>query len=124
MNCSCIEMDIAGTCEFYNEKIITARKSHKCSECGAEIKPGYKYEYVFGIWEGDKFTVKTCADCLSLRNAFFCSGYYHENIREEIQSFINDCGGDISEKLISNLTKKAREWVCAQIEFQWSYFDD
>lgn len=124
MDCGCIDIDIDGTCEFYNEKVVIARKKHKCSECGAEIKPGDRYEYVFGKWEGDHFTVKTCIDCLSLRSAFFCGGYYHENIRDEIEKFINDCDGDISEKLISCLTEKAREWVCGKIEFAWSYFED
>jgi len=52
---------------FYREKRITAKKEHKCSECGKTIKASKKYYYSVGLWYddcGDHFgTYKMCLQC-------------------------------------------------------------
>jgi hypothetical protein len=64
-----------------------ARKTHRCCECGRAIKPGERYEHVWGIWDGRPDTFKTCHICVSLREYVaahvpcFCWNY--ENMREE-----------------------------------------
>ena len=65
----------------------TARKSHECSECRAEITPGTKYENVFGIWDGRPGTFKTCPKCLDLleyvKAHVPCACFAHGNIHDD-----------------------------------------
>lgn len=44
MSCFCVYIDGREYPEFYTEKKVKARKSHKCGECGKEIKLGEIYE--------------------------------------------------------------------------------
>ena len=54
---------------FYKEKLVKARKQHKCCECGAEIKQGEQYQVATGLWDGDIDRFKTCEPCADLRDA-------------------------------------------------------
>lgn len=54
-------------CEFYRATKHTARKEHRCDECGGVIKAGTVYEYISGKTDGDLWTAKTCPNCLALR---------------------------------------------------------
>lgn len=51
----------------YQETKPTARKDHRCSECGEAIRPGTTYDRIFGVWEGDAVTFKICPACYALR---------------------------------------------------------
>jgi hypothetical protein len=73
-SCVCAYVDEGYFSSFVDARIVKARKSHVCNECGREIAVGEKYEYVFGVWEGDPGVYKTCSDCLSARSVFFCGG--------------------------------------------------
>lgn len=66
-DCYC---DFDGYVIAYNRAIRTARKEHKCYECGRKIEPGNGYENVSAIWErGEPWqTVKTCGNCVNLRD--------------------------------------------------------
>ena len=39
--------------DFYNQKHVKARKSHKCEFCGKEIIPGEIYSYESGKFDGE-----------------------------------------------------------------------
>lgn len=71
----------------YNKTTPKARKQHKCYECGSVIDAGEKYENVFGVWDGDGSTFKTCSRCLDLRNFVEdnvpCVCWQHGNIRDD-----------------------------------------
>ena len=47
----------------YRENYRTARKKHVCCECRLPILAGERYQEVFGIWDGDASTYRTCAVC-------------------------------------------------------------
>ena len=47
----------------YSEATRKAKKEHKCGECCRTIKPGEKYWYATGLFEGDWFEAKVCPDC-------------------------------------------------------------
>ncbi len=49
----------------------TARKVHKCCECGHDIEPGEKYNRYSGVWDGAFNVYKFCGDCH--RVAEWCS---------------------------------------------------
>lgn len=46
--------------DFYTERLVTARREHKCSETGAIIHKGDKYWRCVGKWDGDVQTFKQC----------------------------------------------------------------
>ena len=91
---SCICYCDAEAPEFYNAKDVVARKQHKCSECGEDIKAGETYEYLFGKWGGETTTYKTCSDCLNLRFALGTTPCYclvHGSLLEDFSETINEC---------------------------------
>ncbi|GAA6121494.1 hypothetical protein [Acidovorax sp. FG27] len=54
--------------EFYSVSVPTARKAHRCDECGRAISPGETYERVIGKWDGSVSVFKTCRRCTALRD--------------------------------------------------------
>jgi len=73
--------------EFYSQRMQTAKKEHRCEECGKPICTGETYENVSGKWDGRFDTFKTCTRCLALKDwvkahvPCFC--WAHGNIRED-----------------------------------------
>ena len=80
--------------EFYNQKEVVAKKQHTCNECDSNIKVGETYENVFGKWNGQITTYKTCGDCLNLRFALETTSCYcliHGSLIEDFQESIREC---------------------------------
>jgi hypothetical protein len=79
--------------EFYSSKIRTARKAHRCEECGNEIRPGDRYEHVVGKWDGWLDTVKTCQHCVDLttwvKNNVPCLCWGHHNRIEDCKEAVS-----------------------------------
>jgi hypothetical protein len=65
MSCYC---DFDYTWRVYTTTTRTARKVHRCIECGANIQPKEQYEYVSAIGEEGPYAFKTCARCIALRD--------------------------------------------------------
>lgn len=63
----------------FREKLVKARKNHKCCECNGSINKGDIYEYTFGVWEGKAESFHTCEKCSDLRESMqalgFCVAY-------------------------------------------------
>lgn len=76
LSCEC---DYSDGPSVFREKIVKARKEHKCSECGGPINKGDEYEYTFGVWDGDAMSFHTCEKCSDLRASLqalgFCTEY-------------------------------------------------
>jgi hypothetical protein len=53
--------------DFSTSRVVRARKSHTCEECGRTIEPGEDYDRYAGVWEGDFYTFVSCRHCLALR---------------------------------------------------------
>ena len=87
LSCGC---DFVDGPDVFNEKIVKARKEHKCCECHRVILKGEEYGYVFGVWEGEARTYKTCEQCNDLRESLeqlgFCLTF--ENLKEEHEEYI------------------------------------
>jgi hypothetical protein len=87
--------------EFYHKKDRKARKAHKCEECGSAIKPGQRYEHVFGKWDGRLDSFKTCERCIALRDHLaahvrcFCwaHGNMLEDARNEVENLPHEAVG-------------------------------
>lgn len=61
----------------YAYEIRAARKTHRCCECKREIRPGEKYYYHHGVWEGQGASYKQCERCgdLAQKIASECNSY-------------------------------------------------
>ena len=53
---------------LYEERIIVARKAHRCCECRCEIAKGERYQSASGLWEGQFSRFSTCIACASIRD--------------------------------------------------------
>lgn len=124
-DCSCIWVDSGDDMpEIHSEYDYTAKKQHKCSECGRIIMPGEKYEYVFGVWDGIPSIYKTCRDCQSVRNAFFCEGWLYSMIWDNVWEHLREINGNLESDCLLSLTKPSRDRVCDMIEKTWEDIED
>lgn len=57
--CSC---DVI-TPDVFLEQFRTARKRHKCCECGSIIDPGERYLSITGLWDREWSHFKQCELC-------------------------------------------------------------
>jgi len=108
-DCACVYVDCNDSPEFCSERVVKARKTHICGECQREIKPGESYEYVFGVWEGDQNTHKTCLDCASVRSLFFCYCWFYGRVWEDLAEHIAAVGTDVLSCDATQLAKPARD---------------
>lgn len=75
MSCQCvISADGADRVESICQEMRTARKPHRCTECGDNIEPGERYEYFYGKFDGERFSYHTCVPCVEIRAFFSCDG--------------------------------------------------
>ena len=124
MECECIiDIDHDAGPEFANNYIRIARKYHACCECETIIKPGDRYEEYSGKWESGFQIYKTCFDCLSVKDALFCS-YYFTMIWEDLAEKIHENSKLPAAECMMMLTKPARDRVCDMIEEQWGEEDE
>lgn len=65
------------TADVYKAEWRVAGRSHKCVECGHAIRPGDRYEYVSGCWEGRWAHFQTCELCAKIRRELCTSGCDH-----------------------------------------------
>ena len=119
MECSC-EIDVydgdGESVELYNEERRTAKKQHKCFECGGAILPGYKYKFVSYLYEGRFWMEKTCTDCLSAIEQFYPRGGWAGVLWDEISEHVNCAGGDLPESCLAQLSPIARAKVCDMVD--------
>jgi hypothetical protein len=97
----------------YRAKIQRARKAHTCYECCGPIAPGADHEYVFGVWDSDPGSFRTCSHCLELRawvtdaDCRPCHGELVENACEELRNM----NGPWTPKARQQWWRGARLWV-------------
>lgn len=126
-DCSCIAVYVDEGSEFCSTSTPRARVVHKCCECERAILPGELYERAVNKYQGDLATSKTCLDCVSIREAFFCEGWYYGQIWEHLHEHLHDLvrGGEIPQaSCMLSLTKAARDQICDLIEELWADDDE
>lgn len=90
---------------FYNRAVPTARKPHRCEECGGPIKAGEKYESVSALWPdlGGVCTFKTCERCCDIRqwlqNNLPCFCWAHGNMLEDAWASIDEAYAKASDEV-------------------------
>lgn len=65
----------------------TARKDHKCGECGADILKGEKYHVHTGRCDDHWFRLKNCEQCEQIRDDYGCG------IFGDLDMVIKECLG-------------------------------
>jgi len=124
MECSCFSANIDEESEILFDKIVTARKTHKCYECGRDIVAGEKYRYEKTKYDDEITTIKTCLDCVSIRKHLVCDFYWGQVwdlVSESIDYYSDD---NQPWSAISRLTPAARAKVCEIIERTWDAYGD
>lgn len=96
--------------DSFSERTHRSRAPHKCHECHRVIEPGEMYRYESGIWEIGFASYKTCLDCLSLRNTFFCD-FVYGSIWETFEEEAFENGGKFSPACIAQLTSATKRNV-------------
>ena len=124
-DCACIYAGYDDECyATLKQKIVTARKTHKCGECHREISSGEQYEYYTGVLDGEIGTEKTCMDCLSLRNSgLFCNGFIFQEIWELFSEAFED-SGKVDYDALAKLTPVAQEMAFGIVERYWEGWDE
>ena len=90
MGCHC---DVNQATVYWPSRPV-ARKTHRCYECGRQIRPGERYERVRGIWSDGPATFCTCVWCLAQRDrieaAAECFCWEHGNLLDNIHCWLDD----------------------------------
>jgi hypothetical protein len=70
--------------DFYSEKLVTARKPHKCCECGKEIAKGEKHWLCRGKWDGEISVHRQCTICREIALKYGCDGFAFGQVWEQL----------------------------------------
>ena len=89
----------------YRPNIQRARKAHTCYECCGPIAPGDSHEYVFGVWDGEPGSFRTCRHCLELRawvtevaDCKPCHGELVESATEELRNMTGLVAAEVRQQ--------------------------
>ena len=105
-------------CIIVDVRTPKAIKPHVCDECKREIGKGEVYRREV-VKYSDLFHHKMCADCLSVREVFFSSGWYFGGLWRDFEDFVVSCDGNISSSQLRMITKPARDKICDMLEEYW-----
>jgi hypothetical protein len=123
--CGCIYEYVGEFLETVDERIVKATVPTVCGECDDPIVVGEKYEYYEGSdYDIDVFAQRTCLDCLSVRDEFFCDGFFFGRIWDRVKDHIYDTSGKISSDCLLRLTPGARERIIDLIDEDWEESDE
>ena len=103
--CNC-SVDVDETYDVSRTVVRVARKEHKCCECEQPIKPGQKYEYVSGCYEGKWDVWRTCIPCKSIRGRYCPDGFFFGFLRDNLY----ECLG------MDYITGKLADWAESELK--------
>jgi hypothetical protein len=121
-DCSCIYIDCGDGPTWYREAMVRPNTNQlRCRECGKFFSPLEKHERVILKWDfyPESRMYRTCTDCVSIRDAFFCEGYHYTRIWEDVWEHVCNTDGYIESSCFTSLTPGARNKLCDLIEKYW-----
>ncbi len=80
---------------FYSERVVRARKQHRCCDCYRRIAPGTEYMRCSGMWDVYVSTHHRCLDCVELAEAVAALGcsWAFGNLHEDAKAAASPWGG-------------------------------
>ncbi len=88
---------------FLCERILKARKEHRCFECRRTIVKGQPYERTAGVWNGSFSTYKICFACRTLREwvsiSLPCFCWCYGNMLEDAATTISEACSRAPEEM-------------------------
>ena len=85
-DCSCIlpDFDDEDGPKVFQERLLKARKTHKCVECGEAISKGEQHAVASGLWGTRWEQYRTCLGCRDIWKSLCCGsgafGYLCESL--------------------------------------------
>ncbi len=70
---------------FYDEKLVTARKPHKCCDCGKVMDKGIKHWSCRGKWDGVFSSFRQCVICREVAVKYGCDGFVFGQVWEQMR---------------------------------------
>lgn len=125
MECACVYVGMEGAERprwWVDLGFIPAKREVECCECGETIGRGELHEKVAVQWDTDDDhfrSYRTCVDCHSIRQNFFCEGWFWTMMHDHLWEHIVNIDGELSEDCLSRLTPGGRAVVCELIEELW-----
>ena len=92
--CACINIDVDVDSDYFSDMVVSD-EIEKCCECDVEIAPGTKHESAGSPRMG---AYQTCADCLSMREEFFCQDWHFGMIWGDLDDHLDAIGGQVSSE--------------------------
>jgi len=91
----------------------TARKEHRCAECGRTIGVGEQYRNEVYVFDGEMSTHKTCRHCLLIARPWLlhnCDGFIYGAVYEDIFEHFPDGSEDTPMNVGRILVGMRRKW--------------
>lgn len=88
----------------------TARKPHRCGECGRDIAKGERYHSGGGLMEGSWCTFKTCEHCRAAADwlVTVCGGWVYDAVREDLHEHFREGYGIWLGRAVVGMKRKWR----------------
>lgn len=98
--------------DLFHAKTVTARKEHKCNECGRVIAKGESYHRANALADGRFDTFKLCAHCDAASEwlTVVCNGYIYGDIGEELEEHWHEDTTFRSRELAEAIAGRRRAW--------------
>ena len=103
-------------CDEFAEEISretpTARKAHRCGECGRAVEPGERYERIVAKWDGDLTVSKTCSHCVRARRWLEreCGGFVYTEVADELAEHWQESAEYRTKELRALIMGMRRGW--------------
>lgn len=73
--------------DFFDSRSSTARKRHRCFDCGRAIEPGETYYRLAGVWEGNFWAAQECEHCMAFHRTYDDFSMYGDLIEEATTAY-------------------------------------
>lgn len=122
MSCAeiCLTYSDCEASEFNAERMMVARKLHRCCECHQSIEPGNEYERAVGKSDGSFFSLATCAPCAEIRKAFACGAWTYGELWQVVREQLFPAWDQVGPyDCLAQLTTEAARDECRRRYAQW-----
>ena len=92
-------------------KKLTARKAHTCYECGCRIEKKQRFLIEQDVVDKRIITTITCIDCLSVREALFCTWIYGQLWQDLFENMSENFESAPSSEHLKKMTERGRNMV-------------